>query len=63
MSDINNVREATDFLERPVNLRERRAHYRFLYNSNPQVAGFVDYSSVLKFVDDTGLFCPVGREA
>lgn len=38
---------STDFLEKPQNLRERRAFYRFFYNSNEIVAQAIDIHSTL----------------
>lgn len=38
---------STDFLEKPQNLRERRAFYRFFYNTNEIVGAAVDLHSSL----------------
>jgi hypothetical protein len=38
---------STDFLEKPQNLRERRAFYRFFYNSNEIVGRAIDIHSTL----------------
>lgn len=38
---------STDFLEKPQNLRERRAFYRFFYNTNEIVGQAVDIHSTL----------------
>ena len=38
---------STDFLEKPQNVRERRAFYRFFYNSNEIVGRAVDIHSTL----------------
>ena len=38
---------STDFLEKPQNLRERRAFYRFFYNTNEIVGRAVDIHSTL----------------
>jgi hypothetical protein len=38
---------STDFLEKPQNLRERRAFYRFFYNSNELVGRAIDIHSEL----------------
>jgi hypothetical protein len=38
---------STDFLEKPQNLRERRAFYRFFYNSNEIVGQAIDMHSTL----------------
>jgi len=38
---------STDFLEKPQNLRERRAFYRFFYNTNEMVGRAVDIHSEL----------------
>jgi intein/homing endonuclease len=38
---------STDFLEKPQNLRERRAFYRFFYNTNEIVGSAVDIHSTL----------------
>jgi hypothetical protein len=38
---------STDFLEKPQNLRERRAFYRFFYNTNEYVGRAVDIHSTL----------------
>ena len=38
---------STDFLEKPQNLRERRAWYRTFYNSNEFVGQAIDLHSTL----------------
>jgi len=38
---------STDFLEKPQNLRERRAFYRFFYNTNEVVGQAIDIHSTL----------------
>lgn len=38
---------STDFLEKPQNLRERRAFYRFFYNSNEIIGQAIDIHSTL----------------
>jgi len=38
---------STDFLEKPQNLRERRAFYRFFYNTNEYIGAAVDIHSSL----------------
>jgi hypothetical protein len=38
---------STDFLEKPQNLRERRAFYRFFYNTNEIVGAAIDIHSTL----------------
>jgi intein/homing endonuclease len=38
---------STDFLEKPQNLRERRAFYRFFYNTNEIIGAAVDLHSTL----------------
>jgi hypothetical protein len=38
---------STDFLEKPQNLRERRAFYRFFYNTNEIVGQAIDVHSTL----------------
>jgi len=39
---------STDFLEKPQNLRERRATYRWFYNNNPEVSTFIDFLCCIK---------------
>lgn len=38
---------STDFLEKPQNLRERRAFYRFFYNTNEYIGAAIDVHSSL----------------
>jgi len=38
---------STDFLEKPQNLRERRAFYRFFYNTNEIIGAAIDLHSTL----------------
>ncbi len=67
-SDIVNSSEAnfyspqlsTDFLEKPQNLRERRAFYRFFYNTNEIIGQSIDIHSTLP-LSKLRLVPPKGR--
>jgi hypothetical protein len=51
---------STDFLEKPQNLRERRAFYRFFYNTNEIVGQAIDVHSTLP-LSKLRLVAPKGK--